>query len=86
MDGGYQDGHAEAHWLAAQPEVIGASLGEIGCMAVMPSKLSKTTGKKSRVGTQAPAPDFVEMEISRGPSIGKLQHIAADPGQGLMFD
>jgi hypothetical protein len=27
---GYQDGHSEIHWLAAQREILSASLGELG--------------------------------------------------------
>ena len=29
VEGGHQDGCADAHWLAAQREVLDASLGEI---------------------------------------------------------
>ena len=31
---GCQEGHAESHWLAAQREVLGASLSELGWVAV----------------------------------------------------
>jgi Protein of unknown function (DUF2934) len=30
IEGGCQEGHAENHWLAAQREVLGASLAELG--------------------------------------------------------
>jgi hypothetical protein len=33
-ESGYQEGHAESHWLAAQREVLGASLGELGRVTV----------------------------------------------------
>jgi Protein of unknown function (DUF2934) len=34
QESGCADGHAEAHWLAAQREVLQASLGELGRIAV----------------------------------------------------
>lgn len=30
IENGCQDGHADAHWLAAQREILAASLGDIG--------------------------------------------------------
>lgn len=30
IEGGYQDGHAAAHWLTAQREILSTTLGEIG--------------------------------------------------------
>ena len=30
VEGGHQDGHADAHWLAAQREILSASLGDLG--------------------------------------------------------
>jgi Protein of unknown function (DUF2934) len=30
LESGCQDGNADGHWLAAQREVLGASLGELG--------------------------------------------------------
>jgi hypothetical protein len=30
IEGGCQYGQADAHWLAAQQEILGASLGEVG--------------------------------------------------------
>jgi hypothetical protein len=30
IDGGYRDGEADSHWLAAQREVLSGALGEIG--------------------------------------------------------
>jgi len=34
MEGGCQDGQAAVHWLAAQREILGASLGEVGLVKV----------------------------------------------------
>ena len=34
MDGGCQDGQADAHWFVAQQEILAASLGEIGLVKV----------------------------------------------------
>ena len=34
MEGGCQDGQAAAHWLAAQREILGASLDEVGLVKV----------------------------------------------------
>jgi Protein of unknown function (DUF2934) len=43
IEGGCPDGHADAHWLAAQREVLSASPGEIGRVTVVetPAKASK---------------------------------------------
>jgi hypothetical protein len=34
LENGCHDGHADAHWLMAQREVLSASLGELGRVAV----------------------------------------------------
>ena len=34
MEGGCQDGQADAYWLAAQREILSASLGEVGLVKV----------------------------------------------------
>jgi len=34
IEGGCQDGQADAHWLVAQREILGASLGEVGLVKV----------------------------------------------------
>ena len=34
MEGGCQDGQADAHWLVAQREILGASLGEVGLVKI----------------------------------------------------
>lgn len=53
LDSGCQDGHADAHWLAAQREVLSASLSELGRVAasavpvVKPDK-GKAARKKHR--------------------------------------
>jgi hypothetical protein len=50
LESGRQDGSADAHWLAAQRDVLDASLGEI-CHVVKPSKAPKQKGaprKKKR--------------------------------------
>jgi Protein of unknown function (DUF2934) len=33
-ESGYQEGHAESYWLAAQREILGASLSELGRVTV----------------------------------------------------
>jgi Protein of unknown function (DUF2934) len=50
IEGGCPDGHADAHWLAAQREVLSASLGEIGRVTVVetPAKAIKTKAKGPR--------------------------------------
>jgi len=34
IEGGCQDGQADAHWLVAQREILGASLGEVGLVKI----------------------------------------------------
>jgi hypothetical protein len=51
-EGGYQDGNAEAHWLAAQREILSNALSSIGRVAegnapVQPRK-AKASRKKQR--------------------------------------
>ena len=50
IDGGCQDGHAETHWLAAQRELLSASLGEIGRVSVseVTQVINKPKKKASR--------------------------------------
>jgi hypothetical protein len=45
-ESGCQDGHAETHWLAAQREILSASLGEID-RAIM-NDISGTVSKPKR--------------------------------------
>jgi hypothetical protein len=47
LESGFQDGHADAHWLAAQREILDASMGKLGHV----TRRSKTTQPKS-----APSP------------------------------
>lgn len=49
-EGGCSDGHAETHWLTAQREVLDASLGELGRVAVneAPAVSAKPKAKPSR--------------------------------------
>jgi pentose-5-phosphate-3-epimerase len=47
IDGGCQDNQADAHWLAAQREVLAASLG--GNAAEKTTKSKKANAKKRRV-------------------------------------
>jgi hypothetical protein len=49
-EAGYQDGHAEIHWLAAQREILSASLGAIGRVTVIeaPAIAAKPEVKASR--------------------------------------
>jgi hypothetical protein len=47
LESGFQDGNADAHWLAAQREILDASMGKLGDA----TKRSKTTQLKS-----APSP------------------------------
>ena len=44
VEGGRRDGAADAHWLAAQREILGASLGEIGRVSV--SERSTKSGRQ----------------------------------------
>jgi hypothetical protein len=43
IEGGCQEGHAENHWLAAQREVLSASLFELG--GVTPDEVLAIAGK-----------------------------------------
>jgi len=53
-ESGCREGHAESHWLAAQRDVLGASLGELGRVtlgetsAVAAKPRAKTSRKKQR--------------------------------------
>jgi hypothetical protein len=50
-EGGCRDGHAVAHWLVAQREVLSASLGEIDRPTVnmpKPKKVKAASRKKQR--------------------------------------
>lgn len=49
-EAGHQDGHAEAHWLAAQRELLSASLSGIGRLAVgdAPAKPKAKGSQKKR--------------------------------------
>jgi hypothetical protein len=42
-EAGHQEGHAESHWLAAQREILGVSLGELGRVTV--SEISAVAAK-----------------------------------------
>jgi hypothetical protein len=50
IEDGCPDGHADVHWLAAQREVLSASLSEIGRVSVVetPAKAIKTKAKGPR--------------------------------------
>jgi hypothetical protein len=43
LENGCQEGNADGHWLAAQREILGASLGELGHL----SKSSKAAKPKA---------------------------------------
>ena len=50
IEGGHQDGHADAYWLAAQREILSASLGDLGdtaAVAVKPKKVSVRKKKRA---------------------------------------
>jgi hypothetical protein len=48
IESGFENGNADAHWLAAQREVLSASLGEIGRVTVStPPALLKPKKQKS---------------------------------------
>ena len=52
LESGCQEGNADGHWLAAQREILGASLGELGyvsksCKAAKP-KAVRAPRKKNR--------------------------------------
>ena len=47
IESGRDDGNADTHWLAAQREILGVSLGEIGRIAASePAKSAKTQKAK----------------------------------------
>jgi hypothetical protein len=46
IEGGCQDGHADAHWLSAQREILSASLSEIGRVAETSPKARAPRKKK----------------------------------------
>ncbi len=46
VEGGYEHGNANAHWLAAQREILSASLGELGRVTASEAKAEKP--KKAR--------------------------------------
>jgi Protein of unknown function (DUF2934) len=49
VEGGCEDGNADAHWLVAQREILSASLGEIGRVAGgKPVKSAKPKAKRPR--------------------------------------
>jgi Protein of unknown function (DUF2934) len=48
VEGGHQDGHADAHWLAAQREILSASLGDLGDTAAMAAKPKKASVRKKK--------------------------------------
>jgi hypothetical protein len=49
VEGGRRDGAADAHWLAAQREILTASLGEIGRVSV--GERSTKTAKPQKATT-----------------------------------
>ena len=53
VDSGFEHGNADVHWLAAQREVLSASLGEIGRViasdvAQAPAKLKKVRAPRKK--------------------------------------
>jgi hypothetical protein len=50
-EGGYQEGNAEAYWLAAQREFLASSLQAVGAVGGFP----KASKKASRKAKDAPA-------------------------------
>lgn len=52
LEGGCRDGFADAHWLAAQREILSASLGEMGRVTssdrVVAKKSSRNAAGKKR--------------------------------------
>lgn len=49
IEGGHQEGHADTHWLAAQREIVGASLAELGRVTVSETPpLAAAKAKASR--------------------------------------
>jgi hypothetical protein len=41
IESGYEHGNANAHWLAAQREILSASLGELGRVTTAETKAEK---------------------------------------------
>ena len=48
IEGGRQDGQADNYWLAAQREVLGASLGEVGRVIASNAVEASAKPKKAR--------------------------------------
>jgi hypothetical protein len=49
LESGCQEGHADAHWLAAQRAILSASLGELGRVAdATPAKPKKATAPRNK--------------------------------------
>ncbi|WP_425304989.1 DUF2934 domain-containing protein [Bradyrhizobium erythrophlei] len=48
IEGGRQDGQADNYWLAAQREVLGTSLGEIGRLIARKAVEAPAKPKKAR--------------------------------------
>jgi Protein of unknown function (DUF2934) len=48
-EAGCRDGHAEKHWLAAQQELLSASVGKIGRVSV--GEVSEATDKPKKAKT-----------------------------------
>ena len=50
LENGCQDGNADAHWLAAQLEILSVSLGQLGrvCHEEVEAKPKKASRKKHR--------------------------------------
>jgi Protein of unknown function (DUF2934) len=54
VESGCENGNADGHWLVAQREILSASLGEMGRVAVgEPVKSAKPKAKRSRKKQQA---------------------------------
>jgi hypothetical protein len=48
IEGGCQDGQADAHWLAAQREVLGTFLGSIGRVTLSEQHPAETSEKPKK--------------------------------------
>ena len=48
VDSGFEHGNADAHWLAAQREILSASLGAMGRVAGSDTALALPKPKKAR--------------------------------------
>ena len=48
MEGGCQDGQADAHWLAAQRDILGAFLGAIGRVKVSEQHQAETSESRKK--------------------------------------